>query len=223
MQGITWHFLLAPESKRVFNGWKYAGLMCLQLSTLFLFAAMLASAQVTDAASTNPPVEISNPPSGEFSSQTNQSLSAPQRLGVIRADCIQNRRMICGRILQVLPEGLVVESGYTNLLQRPLGRSWLVPGTVLAARAPNLVESKEPASVCIGLVFLTDYPKSRRAKPEPFDYVILPGYPAGQYTYTSVGALQRTVRRFSASLSEAVRLNSQARTNDAPARAAGVK
>ena len=146
-----------------------------------------------------------------------------EHIGEIRTDCIQNRRLICGKILQVLPEGLVVESGYTNLLQRPLERSWLVPGTVLASRAPNLVEGKEPGSICAGLVFLTDYPKSRRTNPKPFDYVILIGYPAGQYTYASVGALQRTVRRFSASLPEAVRLNFYGVTNEAPARAAGVK
>ncbi len=142
-----------------------------------------------------------------------------EHIGEIRADCIQKRRMVCGKILQVLPEGLVVESGYTNLLQRPLGRSWLVPGTVLASRAPNLVEGNEPGSICAGLVFLTDYPKLRRTKLKPFDYVILTGYPAGQHTYTSVGTLQRTVRRFSANLSEAVRLNFYAVTNEAPAHA----
>jgi hypothetical protein len=131
--------------------------------------------------------------------------------------------MVCGKILQVLPEGLVVESGYTDLLQRPLGPSWLVPGTVSARRASHLMEGKEPGSICAGLVFLTDYPKSRRTNPKPFDYVILIGYPAGQYTYASVGALQRTVRRFSASLPEAVRLNFYGVTNEAPARAAGVK
>jgi hypothetical protein len=197
--------------------------MLIRVTILFLFAAMLALGQTNDAASTNHPAEISNAPAGKVPSQAGQDRAMSQQLAEIRADCIQKRRTVCGKILQVLPEGLVVESGYTNLLQRPLGRSWLVPGTVLASRAPNLVEGKEPASICAGLVFLTDYPKSRRANPKPFDYVILVGYPAGQYTYTSVGALQRTVRRFSASLSEAVRLNFNAVTNEAPARAAEVK
>ena len=87
--------------------------------------------------------------------------------------------MICGKILRVLPEGLVVESGYTDLLRPPLTDSWLVPGTVAATRTPNLVESREPGSVCVGTVFLTDLPKARGKKPKPFDFVILLAYPAG--------------------------------------------
>jgi len=123
----------------------------------------------------------------------------------------------------VLPEGLVVESGYTNLLRPPLDRSWLAPGTVAASLATNLVESKEPGSICVGSVFLTDYPKSRRIRPRPYDYVILEGYPDGQYTYTSVGSLQRTVRRFTGNLSEAVRVNFEALKNQIQSRAAPVK
>jgi hypothetical protein len=57
------------------------------------------------------------------------------------------------------------------------------------------------------LVFLTDIPKSRRLKPKIYDYVIIEAYPTGQYTYTSVGSVQRTVRKFSANLEAAVRVN----------------
>jgi hypothetical protein len=194
-----------------------------QLTSLILFAAMLSLAQNNYTAATNHSTNASASPSGALPSQSNPSQSHPRPTAEVRADCIQNRRTICGKILQVLPEGLVVESGYTNLQQRALGRSWLVPGSILASRAPNLVESKEPASLCVGLVFLTDYPKSRRTKPKPFDYAILVGYPTGQYTYTSVGSLQRTVRRFSASLAEAVTSVVTAGTNGTSGAAAGVK
>jgi hypothetical protein len=197
--------------------------MLIRVTTLFLFTAILASGQTNNVAFTNHPTEISDAAAGKVPGQANQSRAVPQNIGEIRGDCIQKRRLVCGRILQVLPEGLVVESGYMNLLQRPLGRSWLVPGTVLASRAPNVVEGNEPGAICVGQVFLTDFPKSRRTKPKPFDYVILVGYPAGQYTYASVGAFQRTVRRFSASLPEAVNLNFFDETNEAPMRAAGVK
>jgi hypothetical protein len=197
--------------------------MLISVTAVFLFTAMLVWGQTNNVAVTNHPAEIAEAPAGEVAGPAGQSRARVPALEAIRADCIQKRRMVCGRILQVLPEGLVVESGYLDLLQRPLGRSWLVTGTVLAGRTPNLVEGKEPGAVCAGLVFLTDYPKSRRTKPKPFDYVILTGYPAGQYTYTPVGTLQRTVRRFSASLSAAVSLNYLAGTNAAPARAAGVK
>jgi hypothetical protein len=62
----------------------------------------------------------------------------------------------------------------------------------------------------VGLVFLTDTPKSRRAKPKVLDYVVLDAFPTGQFTYNSVETIQRTVRRFSASLPVAVRLNLEA-------------
>lgn len=127
----------------------------------------------------------------------------------IRARCLQGRRMICGRIVKVLPDGLVVESGYTNLLRAPLTKSWLIPGAVTAARAPNLVEGKEPGCVAVGLVFLSNLPRPRGAKPRQYDYVDIQGYPAGNYTYASVGDIKRTVRRFATTLPGAVQLNLQ--------------
>jgi hypothetical protein len=133
-----------------------------------------------------------------------------QRADQIRMDCIEGRRSICGKILNVFPDGLVVESGYTNLLRPPLTSSWLVPGKVTASRAVNLVEGAEPGSVCLGTVYLTDYPKSKKLKPKRYDYVIIEGYPAGQYTYTSLGTIHKTARRFSAQLSAAVESNLQA-------------
>src|ERR1035441_6430075 len=33
----------------------------------------------------------------------------------IRTRCIQGRRHVCGRVLQITPSGLVVDSGYTGL------------------------------------------------------------------------------------------------------------
>jgi hypothetical protein len=119
----------------------------------------------------------------------------------LRATCLEGRRSICGKILRVFPNGLLVECGYTNLLREPLTKSWLVPGTVVASRAENLVESKEPGALCVGTVFITNLP---RGKPRQFDYVILAGYPCGEFTYSSVGSVRKTVRRFSANLDKAV-------------------
>ena len=154
--------------------------------------------------------------------QTNQAVSAAGHAEQIRADCVQGRRFICGKILKVLPDGLVIESGYTNLLRAPLDESWLVPGTVAASRAPNLVESREPGAMCVGLIFLTDIPKSRRAAPPKlYDYVIVQGYPAGYYTYNSLGTIQRTVRRFSIGLPTAVNLTLTAENQSAGPQANG--
>ena len=167
------------------------------------FAAVSAVAQTNGS-----PQKVDSPPEASFA-PTNQ-LDYPRRIQAaetVRTNCIQNRRIICGRIVKVLPGGLVVDSGYTSLMRQPLDRSWLIPSTVEARREPDLMEKNEPDCVCVGLVYLTDAPKSRRTKPKVFDYVVLDAFPAGQFTYNSVGTIQRTVRHFSASLPLAVRLN----------------
>src|SRR5204863_7622111 len=139
-------------------------------------------------------------------SAANSPSSPVERSEKIRAECLDGRRMICGRILRVLPEGLVVESGYTDLLRPPLSGSWLVPSTASVSREPSLVEGRGPGSPCVGPVFVTDLPKARGKKPNQFDYVIMLAYPAGQKTYSSVGAVEKTVRRFSGTLTGAVKL-----------------
>ncbi len=138
-------------------------------------------------------------------SQTNQGLSAALRYQKIRMECVEGRRIICGKIVRVLPQGFVIESGYTNLMRPPLDKSWYVPGTVEAKRAANFVEANEPDAVCAGIVFLADLPKSRGKPKNPklYDYVNLEAFPMGDYTYTSVGTVQHTVRRFTTRLSTA--------------------
>ena len=137
----------------------------------------------------------------------------------IRTQCLAGRRSICGKILRILPEGVLVEAGYTNLLREPLTKSWLIPGTVVASRAQNLIEGKDPGAICVGTVLITDLP---RGKPHLYDYVILAGYPTGEITYTSVGTLKKTVRRFSANLEKAVNARVAAAT-EAHAAAPGTK
>ena len=137
---------------------------------------------------------------------TNPPAPAFQSAEQVRLEAIEGRRTVCGKILRVLPEGLVVESGYTDLLRPPLTDLWLVPGTVAATRTPNLVESHEPGAICVGTILLTDLPKGRgkQIAPKQFDYVILTAYPAGEATYTSVGTVQKTVRHFTATLTAAI-------------------
>jgi len=174
--------------------------MAFPLSLILLLLALPAWAQTNSAPAT-------------LQSQTNKSLSRGQQIEAFRADCIEKRRTICGKILKVLPDGLVVESGYTNLMRAPLSHSWLAPGSVKAALAANLIEGQQPDCVCVGLVFLTNLPK--KPVPKVYDYVDITGYPMGTYTYTSVGDLRRTVRRFSTKLSKAVQwhLDERAKQN----------
>src|SRR5271170_3484502 len=75
-------------------------------------------AQTTDSTSANQ--------AGDTSAQ--QMKADFEHREQIRMECIEGRRLICGKILQILPDGFVVESGYTNLLREPLVQSWLAPG-----------------------------------------------------------------------------------------------
>jgi hypothetical protein len=163
-----------------------------------LICACLCAGLLHAVAQTNPPTPATNPP------------PAAVRAEQIRADLIQNRRLICGRILKLLPEGVVVDSGYTNLLLAPLNRAWLIPATAVVPRDHASVESQTPDAVCVGLVFLTDLPKTPGLKPKQFDYVSLEGFPTGQFTYTSVADLQRTVRKFTTKINLAVRAQLEA-------------
>lgn len=182
---------------------------------LLLFAAWPLFGQSNASGATNWPASIgSHAPPGEREAQA-RLLAV--RSEAIRSNCIQNRRYVCGRILEILPEGMVVDSGYSDLLKPPLNKSWLVPGTAVVKRAPHLVESKEPDSVCVGLVFVTDTPKSRRVKPKQFDYLVAHAYPAGSFTFTSVGQIRRTLRRYSLGLETAVRLTLQSQPKPSPA------
>ncbi len=122
----------------------------------------------------------------------------------IRSECIQGRRLICGRVLLVATNGLVVDSGYTDLLRSPLGQSWAIPGSASASRDPNLLETREPGSPCIGLVFLTDV--SKQQKVHQYDYVVMIGYPAGHYVYKPLPGVEKTIRKFAAGVESAVKL-----------------
>ncbi len=158
------------------------------------------------AAPTNhtPTLALSENPKPSTSQSTNQQ-ALEQRSEQIRTACINGRRHICGRVLQIVPQGLVVESGYTNLLRPELSRSWVAPGNVSATLPPNLVEEKSPGAICVGLVLVTDIPKRPAVK--LYDYVILEAYPAGQYVYQPVPSVSKTIRRFSVGLLTAIKLN----------------
>lgn len=181
-----------------------------------MLAASGVTAQTNSAASGGLSGVAFQPSALAVQIDASQGLSLAERVEAVRAVCIQKRRLICGRILKVLPEGLIVDSGYTNLMRAPLNQSWLVPGTAKAARATGLVEYNQPDAVCVGLVFLTDLPAARGAKPKVFDCVNLEGFPMGEYTYTSVGSLHRTVRRFTTKVANSVRWNFTQSTSPSP-------
>src|SRR5215471_13613512 len=57
------------------------------------------------------------------------ALTPAQQAEQIRTACIEGRRFICGRVLEVTPTGLIVDSGYEQLLSPPFNHSWVVRGT----------------------------------------------------------------------------------------------
>jgi hypothetical protein len=145
----------------------------------------------------------------DASTNSDSAVKAPSASNYeqIRAACIANRRRICGRVLQVTPAGLVVDSGYTNLLAPPFNHTWLTRANANLARPTNLVEGTVTDSVAVGLVFLTDVP--RRQKPRQYDYVALIGYPAGQYVYAPMPGVSKNIRRFAGGLETAIKLTMQ--------------
>jgi hypothetical protein len=188
-----------------------------RIHLIIAFAVMAASAmaQPDPGALTN----RAETARGQQPTPAEQARAFEQATEKIRAECIQGRRIICGKILKITADGLAVESGYTNLLRAPLNKKWLVPGTVQAKREVDLIEGNDPGSACVGLVFLTALPKARLAKPKLYDYVVIQAYPAGQYSYTSVGTIRRTVRCFAASLPAAIKMNRAAAGIEPPATA----
>jgi hypothetical protein len=148
-----------------------------------------------------------NGPAAVISGQNSTNLlPAAPSAEQVRTDCINKRRSVCGRIIKILPDGIIVHSGYANLLREPFLLSWLVPATVNVTLADHLIEGDTPGTLCVGLVFLTDLPKGR-GKPEVNDYVILEGYPCGNFNYNSVGDVKHVIRRFSNNLDKAVKIN----------------
>ncbi len=128
-----------------------------------------------------------------------------QRAEQIRPGCRRGERQICGRVLQVLPKGLVVDSGYTNLLDPHYRQLWVVTGTATVSPQRPAAETDEPGAPCVGLVFLTDLPKRPAVK--LYDYVAIRAYPAGAHGYEPVKGIEKTIRQFAVRLSTAVRLN----------------
>lgn len=170
---------------------------------MWLLAGAMALTLASATAQTN------NPASTSHNDSTQAAAPATAvRAEQLRTQCIQGRRCICGRVLQVLTNGVVIDSGYADLLRPGLKADWHFPGTVTATRDPHLVENQVPGSVCIGKIFLTDLPRKRGAKIKLnlYDWVVVEGYPAGKFTYTSIEGLPHTVRRFACGLETAVKL-----------------
>lgn len=157
-----------------------------------LFLLIFFSALLPTVAQTNVP------------SAASQTPAHYQRAAEIRVACINGRRCVCGKVVKIIPEGLIVDSGYTALMAPPFNQSWVISSGALVSRDSKVIERSEPASPCIGTVLLTDIPKRPAVK--LYDYVLLQAYPAGEYLYTPVPGVQKSIRKFAAGLDTAVKI-----------------
>jgi hypothetical protein len=167
------------------------------LLLMMLWASLPTLAQTNISASVNQTGQTN---------QTNQTAvgQGGQRSAEIRPACISGRRCVCGKVIKIVPEGLIVDSGYTALLEPPFTGTWLIPSGVLVNRDSKLIERSEPASPCIGTVLLTDFP--RRPAVKLYDYVLLQAYPAGEYLYIPVPGVEKQIRKFAGGLDTAVKM-----------------
>jgi hypothetical protein len=193
-----------------------ASFLLINLAACLLLATAPAAAQTNLVSATNRSAAFTN-----NDARIAQARMLDVRAEQVRTACIQGRRVICGKVLQILPNGLVVESGYTRLMNPPFNKSWRISGTVSVSRDAGAVELNTAGTPCIGLVFLTNYPKRPAVK--LYDYVSILGYPAGPYTYVPVPTVKKTIRRFAASLENAVNLNMAPMETENPALRAEAK
>src|SRR5690242_16782594 len=104
--------------------------MRIGLVMLLVSAAFSGSAQTNAIASTNRAGEVLKDGQAPIrdaqkiteSAVPNQStvakekvLSIEERSEQIRTACINGRRYVCGKVLQIVPEGIVVDSGFSVL------------------------------------------------------------------------------------------------------------
>lgn len=177
----------------------------MRISCLCLAGWLLALA-AAPAQTNNPSPSPPGPTNGAADPKRAEMLQA--RGEMIRNECIATRRTLCGRVLEIRKDGLVVDSGYTALTLAPLNRSWVVRGTVEVTRDAAAVEGNFPAAPALGLVLLTDFPKRPAVK--LYDYVTVVGYPTGKFAYTPVPGVTKEVRRFAGKLPAAVRWHLEA-------------
>ena len=175
--------------------------MFLRTALLLILAGVASFCQVTPARSADSVAAAA----ASSTQDPTDAVKAAQLKEQTRTDCINGRRYICGRVLQVATNGLVVDSGYSRLLSPPFNKSWVVRSNVSVDRDPHAVEEKKPDAICVGIVFLSNSPKRPTVK--EYDYVVIHGYPAKTHLYVPVPGVEKTIRRYSASLERAVEIN----------------
>lgn len=114
---------------------------------------------------------------------------------------IDSSRTVAGKVIQKLPDGLLVDSGAEVMAE--VGKTEFTYGkySVSSVTHTGVGEGNQPGTTCLGLVLLQDHP--RYSDMVDGAYVKVIAYPIGQYQYTTVQNASKTVRKFSADLDRA--------------------
>lgn len=113
------------------------------------------------------------------------------RMAAIRRQVAAAGRVILGNVSQKTSLGLMIFSGQTPVNHPGFG-----------GRDSRLVASRFPRGTeFYGHCLLLDHPKFKGLVDE--DYVEVVAYPCGDYSYQSVGAGGKTIRRFTADFNKA--------------------
>jgi hypothetical protein len=101
----------------------------------------------------------------------------------LKGDLIKESRTISGKVIQKIPEGLLVDNAWSSYVTETI-------------REPS------PATEYTSLCLLIDYPEYDQTVDG--DYIHILAYPAGQYVYTTVNNSQKTVRKFTVDFQKAI-------------------
>jgi len=134
--------------------------------------------------------------------QQKAAFAQAQQLAGLKKAFAQGSRTISGKIIQKIPEGLLVDSGREAIDE--VGHTDVefdAQGNMGTSTTATLQEGDTAAAECLGLVLLEDHP--REAQLVDDNVVVMLGYPDGQFTYKAVSGGEKTVRKFTTDFNKA--------------------
>ena len=129
-----------------------------------------------------------------------QARAATVAMGQQRAKIEATKMVIEGKVMQKTSEGILIDSGADRLYAATeSGYSFDQRGNMSKWGGGTAALYTEGIQVYIGLCLLTDHPSY--SKLVDGDKIAIVAWPNGQYTYTAVSKSMKSIRRFTANLS----------------------
>jgi hypothetical protein len=130
------------------------------------------------------------------------ALIRAQELDALKKNFAQGSRTISGRIIQKIPEGLLVDSGREDIDE--VGHKDIEfdsQGNMATSLTTTVQEGDTAGATCLGLVLLEDHPRAAELVDD--NVVVTIGYPDGQFSYKAVSGGQKTIRKFTTDFNKA--------------------